>query len=187
MSQNQGCLSLFFGWLKVDKDTNKNSEDVLSTDDHLSVADDYEGSYDSWPSVRSEKKYLYRLDRNALLSPAERSFFGVLRRAVGQQYIICPKVNMADLFWTPQQGARSRIDRKHIDFVLCCPESMSPKIGIELDDSSHGSHSAMQRDAVKNEVFAAVGLPLLRVRVKMSYNVEEVADLIRGALAQKSI
>ena len=33
----------------------------------------------------------------------------------------------------PRHGHANRIDRKHVDFVLCEPTSMQPKLIIELD------------------------------------------------------
>lgn len=143
------------------------------------------GKKETGKSTRSAQ-YRYRLDRDALLTAAERSFFGVLQRAAGREYIICPKVNMADVFWTHQRGGRSRIDRKHIDFLLCCPDSMTPRLGIELDDSSHNRASAKKRDAVKDEVFADAGLPLLRVPVRMAYDVREVAGLVLQASEKRA-
>src|SRR5687768_13442484 len=39
---------------------------------------------------------------------------------------------------TGSQSHRNRIDRKHVDFLLCHSEMMKPLVGLELDDQSHG-------------------------------------------------
>ncbi len=69
----------------------------------------------------------------------------------------------------PQTGHRSanasfrnKIDRKHVDFVLCDPHTMRPLVGIELDDATHGRVSRQARDEFVDEVLAAAGLFLER-------------------------
>lgn len=62
----------------------------------------------------------------ALLTPAERSFYGVLISAVGDSALVFSKVRVADVL-KPQKGldrsnwqrAFNRISSKHFDFVLC--------------------------------------------------------------------
>jgi hypothetical protein len=51
---------------------------------------------------------------------------------------ICQKLALGDPFFS-QAGDRyhNRIARKPVDFLLCEPSTMSPKLGIELDDDSH--------------------------------------------------
>jgi hypothetical protein len=78
-----------------------------------------------------------------LLSPAELNFFQVLRDTIGASAVVCPKVRLGNLFLVNQtgngtyQGYRNKIDRKHIDFLLCDLATMRPLVGIELDDSNH--------------------------------------------------
>ncbi|NOR82539.1 MAG: DUF2726 domain-containing protein, partial [Ardenticatenales bacterium] len=117
----------------------------------------------------------YRL-KTELLSAAELEFYRVLRLAVGAWAVICPKVGLGDLFY-PQTGNRSantsyrnRIDRKHVDFVLCDPHTMRPLVGIELDDASHRRASREKRDRLVNGAFAAAGRPLERFRAASSYD-----------------
>jgi hypothetical protein len=119
-----------------------------------------------------------------LLSPAELSFFQVLREAVGSSTVICPKVRLGDLFMVNQasngsyQGYRNKIDRKHIDFLLCDLVTMRPLVAIELDDSSHQRVDRQTRDAFVNGVFAAARLPLVHIPVKRSYDAAELKSKI---------
>lgn len=120
----------------------------------------------------------YRL-RDDFLSPAEQSFYRVLRTVVADRGIVCPKVNLADLFFVPGrdgQSHRNRIDRKHVDFVVCDPATLRPVAGIELDDSSHARADRQQRDAFVERVFAAAGLPLVRMPVRSAYAPAELAE-----------
>src|SRR5262249_51950676 len=91
---------------------------------------------------QAQHEFPYAL-RDDFLSPAEQSFYQVLRTVVGDKLVICPKVALADLFFAKTGDARqnrvalNRIDRKHVDFLLCEPKTMRPVVGIELDDKSH--------------------------------------------------
>ena len=139
--------------------------------------------------------YLRRRSRPALpyrktdhlLTPAERSFYEVLRRIIGDDLRLFVKVRLADLVWLPhdienRQAHVNRVAAKHIDFVLCDPRTFAPVLAVELDDSSHEARHRQQRDALVNEVLRTVGLPLLRVPVKRSYVPSEVAEDIRSAM-----
>ena len=116
----------------------------------------------------------YRL-RDDFLSAAELSFYQVLRTVVGDRTQICPKVGLGDLFFAetgdrPKNRAfANRIDRKHVDFVLCDPKTMRPLVAVELDDRSHEREDRQQRDVFVEGVFAAAGLPLVRVPVRSAY------------------
>lgn len=77
--------------------------------------------------------------RDDFLSPAELSFYQVLNSVVGDRATICAKVNLADLFFVATGDHRknramaNRIDRKHVDFLLCEPKNMRPF--VEWDDA----------------------------------------------------
>jgi hypothetical protein len=127
----------------------------------------------------------YRL-RDDFLSPAEASFFHVLRLVVGQQFVVCPKVRLADVFFVmrPQEnrGAMNRIIAKHVDFLLLDPSTLKPVAGVELDDASHQRALAAERDEFKEGVFAAAGLPLVRVPVQRAYEVAQISALFAAVL-----
>ncbi|MDO8987670.1 MAG: DUF2726 domain-containing protein [Coriobacteriia bacterium] len=126
----------------------------------------------------SDKSLPYR-KRDDFLSPAELSFYRALSAAVGTQAHICPKVNLADIFFVVKpnenQGARGRISQKHVDFLICDAQSMKPLAGIELDDSSHSRADRQERDALVDGVFATAGLPLVRVPTAASYSPANLA------------
>ena len=125
--------------------------------------------------------------KNYLLSKAERSFFGVLQTAVGQQYLIFAMVRLADLIYIPRgtesrQKHFNRIKSKHIDFVLCDPQSVRPMLAIELDDSSHNRSDRQDRDEFVDAALDDAGLPLLRVPACAGYNEDELARSIHDLI-----
>jgi hypothetical protein len=123
--------------------------------------------------------------RDDFLSPAELNFYRVLGTATGDWAVVCPKVSLGDLFYA-QTGSyatnvayRNKIDRKHVDFLLCDSRSMHPLLGVELDDGSHQRAYRQERDRFVEEVFEAAGLPLLRIEVQTSYNVQALSAALR--------
>lgn len=130
--------------------------------------------------------------RDDFLSPAEANFFQVLRLVTGQQVVALAKVNLNDLFFAQTGDARrnravsNRIDRKHVDFLLCDSSTLRPVLGIELDDCSHQRSERAARDELVYGVFSAAGLPLLRVPVRRSYSADELVTLIQPCLGPAS-
>jgi very-short-patch-repair endonuclease len=123
-----------------------------------------------------------------LLTPAERSFFGVLGQAIDSDLYIFAKVRLSDLLWLPQgtrnrQSHLNRIQSKHVDFVLCDSATTAPRLLIELDDSSHQRARRRSRDAFLDEAVRRAGLPILRVPAKRSYAPAELRQLISSILA----
>ena len=126
--------------------------------------------------------------RDDFLSPAEVSFYQVLRAAVGDRALVFTKVNLADLFFVATGDHRqnralaNRVDRKHVDFLVCDPKSVRPIVALELDDQSHKRADRKTRDDLMAGVFAAGGLPLLRVPVKTGYAPLEIQLLLNPFL-----
>ena len=126
----------------------------------------------------------YALQR-ALLSRSERAFYYTLKKATNDQWIICPQVRLGDVFFDPNHDFQwiAKIVSKHVDFLLCEPESFRPVLGIELDDRSHRRPERIKRDEFVNQVFAVARLPLIRMPVQINYEVNALKDQIDQALA----
>ena len=124
--------------------------------------------------------------RDDFLSPTELSFCRVLEQLVGRSLRVCPKVNLGDLFFVvrPNEhpGFRNKIDRKHVDFLLCDPNTFTPRLGIELDDASHARRDRQERDAFVDALCAAATLPLLHIRAQASYDARQLLQEIRRHL-----
>lgn len=132
-----------------------------------------------------EPQLPYRL-RDDFLSHAERSFYGVLVSVVADQAVICPKVRLSDVLYVVNRrdnvGHANRIDRKHVDFLLCRPDTMQPILAVELDDSSHNRPDREERDALVDAAFQAAGLQLIRFTARRQYSQQDVATTIQPHL-----
>jgi hypothetical protein len=153
----------------------------------LPATDEVEPS-SSWPSTSEPLPYRVR---DAFLSPAEISFYHVLRCVLRDQAVIQTKVGLGDIFYVSRphenQAARYRISQKHVDFLLCEPKSLNPLAAIELDDSSHARADRKERDAFVNRVFEEAGLPLLRFPVRYAYQTNEVAQRLAPYFGDASV
>lgn len=122
-----------------------------------------------------------------LLTKAERSFFGVLAKAVGDAGLVFAKVRVADVI-TPRKGrgraswqrAFNAISAKHFDFVICDPGTSAILLVVELDDASHNAGRRQVRDDLINRACSSAGVPLLRVKAAPGYVLSEIR---RQALA----
>jgi len=133
-----------------------------------------------WPGrERGSGHYPYHL-RDDFLSPAELTFYRVLQTAVSDWAIIFVKVSLGDLFYAQtgefgqNQVYRNKIDRRHVDFLLCDPQSIRPILGIELNDKSHQRADRQARDRFVDEVFAAAKLPITHITVRQGYPPEKL-------------
>src|SRR3989304_7891484 len=126
-----------------------------------------------------------------LLTEAERSFYEVLQRAVGEELIVFPKVRLADLVWLPKgtagrQALLNRVLSKHVDFVICARSSLTPVVAVELDDASHSRESRRERDEVVKAVLDAAGLPILRLPPRRAYPPAAGGGMVRAQGAPRT-
>ena len=123
--------------------------------------------------------YPYR-PRKHFLSPAELNFYKVLHSMIGDKAVINCKVNLNDIIRVKSNDASLRriytnkIDRKHIDFLLCDPVSLQPLVALELDDKSHQRKDRQERDAFVDEVFKAAGIALVHIPARRAYQTKEI-------------
>ena len=132
-------------------------------------------------------EYPYHI-RDDFLSSAEHSFYLVLKHIVTDKVVICPKVSLSDLFFVKSSDPSkyrtytNKIDRKHVDFLLCDPKTLQPLVGIELDDKSHQKSDRQARDKFVEMVYAAAKLPLVRFPVRRSYSTSELDSVLHPYL-----
>jgi hypothetical protein len=177
--QSQNKFSLLRRFLTTLGLSTEAVDDIIERiEDFLSVKDE---------KSRDKLEYPYSV-RDHFLSPAEHSFFMVLKSVVSDSALISIKVGLGDLFYAKSGDPSkyriytNKIDRKHVDFLLCDPKTVQPILGIELDDKSHQRSDRQARDEFVENVFQAAKLPLIRVPVKHSYSTSELQALLNPYL-----
>lgn len=125
-----------------------------------------------------------------LLTEAEKRFHEALYEAVGQQFLIYPKVGLSDivdvrknLSKSDWQSAWNQISQKHVDFILCSPGDYRVLAVIELDDSSHQAKSLQDRDSMIDEILKSINLPILHIKAARTYDSQQLAVSVATVLS----
>jgi hypothetical protein len=126
-----------------------------------------------------------RLDykkRDALFTKAEINFLKTLEKIViNPDVAIFGKVRIADII-TPKGVANSKrwwqlfvkISSKHVDYVLCDKSDYSVICVVELNDRSHNTAKAKQRDAFVRKAYQSADIKLIEVTASRRYDVDKV-------------
>lgn len=134
---------------------------------------------------KREPDYPYGL-RDDFLSPAEISFYHVLRSTLALDVTIVIKPRLSDILFVRRphenQGARNRIDRRHVDFLICETATMTPRLVVELDDRSHQKKDRQERDELVDGALKAAGLPILHVPAAKGYVPQDLFAQIQQAI-----
>ena len=124
--------------------------------------------------------------RDGFLSAAEISFYHVLRSTLTADATTVIKPRLSDILFVRQphinRAARNKIDRKHVDFLLCETATMRPRLVLELDDSSHQHKERQERDQLVDGALKAAGLPVLHVKAARGYVPQELFAQIQQAI-----
>lgn len=133
-----------------------------------------------------------------VLTPGERAFLPHIEAvlpSVANHMGVPPlrallKVRLADLVepdcsrdkGSPYMSWFGRISQKHVDVVLVDAADFRPVCVVELDDRSHRSARARERDAVKDEVLASAAIPLVRIPAASGYDARDIARRLVEAM-----
>lgn len=114
-----------------------------------------------------------------LLTDTEQKFYHALEDVVGDQYTIFPKVRLID-FVHVKGGMDKKdtmyfaeqISRVNINFLLCTPLNTKIVLAMELDDIVDTSPDKKERIVFIEQVCKDIGFPLLKFKVRGSYEAE---------------
>lgn len=134
-----------------------------------------------------EQTYPYEAQQR-LFSPAERSFLAVLEQADNNRCRFMGKVRLADIVKVQNdlsrsalQNAFNKIQSRHVDFVACDPTTLGIRFVIELDDNTHNQAKRQGRDRFVDYALAAAGIPIVHVKAKASYTLQEIQGILSQA------
>ena len=138
-------------------------------------------------SVKDQDERLpYRL-REHFLSTPELALLRVLQRMVGHHYLICPKVALNDIFYIvrPNENVHffNKFFRKHVDFLLCEPNTLKPAIGIELVKPVTRNETR-ETDQFMGELFLSARLPLVHIQSSERYSEQDLSELFELAITK---
>lgn len=136
-----------------------------------------------------ERAYPYR-KKAAVMTRNEQQFYHALLKAVGSEFDVFGMVRIADLLEVEKgvakrQSWQNRINCKHVDFVLCDPNTQEAILAIEVDDRSHERRDRKERDYFVDRAFTAANLPLLRVQATRTYSAKSLRAAVTNELKAK--
>ncbi len=116
-----------------------------------------------------------------LYTPAERSFLGVLEQALGVEYRVFGKIRLGDVIQPTIDlsnshfvAALNKMNKKHLDFVICSKNNFEILGVIELDDKSHARQDRKKSDQFVNMALEGAGIPFLHLSAEQSYQVQDL-------------
>ena len=117
------------------------------------------------------QNYYQYTSKKFLMTYFEHECYDTLLRTVGHKYHIFPQIHLPTIVYSkrfhqlPQRiwASFSHINRKSVDFVLCDKIDISPKLVIELDDSTHFNPKRIRRDKEVERILHSVNLPIIRI------------------------
>ena len=117
------------------------------------------------------------------VNKSELAFFHALHRNLPKGFHLHSKTRLEDIVrvkaYIKGEGRwklRARVNSRHVDFLITNVQGV-PQIVIELDGASHNK-DAENADNLKDGIFEAIGLRLIRVRTGENFAkaVQEIID-----------
>lgn len=111
---------------------------------------------------------------------SEFAFYQELKKQVGDRYAIFPKVRLADFIEVDVDKYKdksrwyaywNKIKSKHLDFLLCDPETLRPVVAVELNGRSHESEKMKQRDAFIAKLYESTSLKFVTVQTTENFSI----------------
>lgn len=140
----------------------------------------------STPLKEIDERLPYRL-REQFMSTPELALLRVLQDMVQDYYVICPKVALNDIFYIvrPNENVHffNKIFRKHVDFLLCEPDTLKPAFGIELVKPI-ARNETRETDKFMEDLFLSAGLPLVHVPSNDHYDENDLAELFKFSIVK---
>lgn len=131
-----------------------------------------------------------------LLTDAELQLFNFMKNNLCQvdRIEIMPKVRLADVATldtriTTDKSYLWKVTSKHIDFLICKADTLDIICAVELDDYTHETPEAKEKDMFIMQVLDTVGIKTVRIRTRIRAiersDLSLIDDYINKALAPK--
>jgi very-short-patch-repair endonuclease len=130
---------------------------------------------------KQEKESKPHKNEKKFLSPAEKEFKKYLRQNLPENIEIHCKVRLADILKT--ETTYRRIMMMHVDYALLDADTQEIVLVIELDDTSHETEKAKERDAIKNNALKESRIKFTRIPDSKKYHpiiINEIVEFCRN-------
>ena len=125
--------------------------------------------------------------RDRFLSDCELLCHRLLCQAVGQWAIVCPKPRVLETLRVldahQHLDEAIRIERKHVDFLVCDLATGHPLCAVQIDCWDHEAEAFRPREGLLQQAFELAGLPVVYVPSNQLPTADRLNQQIEGALA----
>lgn len=116
---------------------------------------------------------------NSPMTQTEINFIKQLETITNKYRLkIIPQIQLQKIFKTNNITEFNKIKSKSIDYAIV-DNNYNYKLFIELDDYTHNYANRIKRDNYINNLFKNNNLNLLRIKVKNTYNMQEIEEKIK--------
>ncbi len=138
-----------------------------------------------WQKDKVDYNSIVHDKKSSLTTPNEKKLFFVLRKVLGDKYLIHCQTSVIALVEPQEKKHKARAWTKRVDFVITDLATNILAV-IELDDASHQLERRQERDAYVN---AAINPhhPLIRIPTSRFYEPVKVAELLESHSSIKCI
>ncbi len=136
----------------------------------------------STPTANVEYDLSKYESKQYVMTQTELIFYRELKKITDElELSIFPQVDLERIIQVKDNNNsdRNRIKSRSIDFTIVNNKNCKIISCIELDDYTHNRESAKKADSFKNDLFQKVGIPLHRIKVLNSYNLEEIKSTLQ--------
>ena len=132
---------------------------------------------------KQEYKYYFK---KSVMTDREKKFYHKLLFAVGDKYLVFPQIHLSSIFSQYVKGqsfsaAFKKVNSISVDYIIVDKVTLDTLLAIELDDKTHNSKKAYDKDTEKDNLFKSINLPLIRFdSIKISN--EEINKIILSNL-----
>ena len=117
----------------------------------------------------------FEMADSLFVNRSETAFFQILNRQLPSGYYLHSKTRLEDIIRVKPNikgqarwHLRGRVKSRHVDYLITDHNGI-PLAAIELDGASHNK-KALAADKLKDGLFNAAGLPLIRVRTATDFH-----------------
>ena len=163
----------------INKETVKINKPIITSNSLDTDKNTFLGAYNKKElEIKIEREKARRLNTfpykasDKILTRAEGQLFHYMKNFIQEDVVIFPKVRLADIIEIDKDIAYSdrdffKICYKHVDFLLCDGKNFNTICVVELDDYTHDTDEAKQRDMFVRQALYECGIPLVRIRTKI--------------------
>ena len=134
---------------------------------------------------KTDEAFLYET-KQRLISKAEVEFYNTIKQSLPEGYCIFPQINLASFINRTDDAKFHNELFRNVDFLITDAE-YSPKIVIEINDSTHLTSERKERDEKVQNICEEAGVPIVKLWTAYGVNNQYIGNKISETLASLPI